>query len=343
MRCCVAAGASVAFGACVESKANLTQADRDHLRGLTIVDAHAHPYQLATRQYDPSTPTCELMNSVGMVACSFSAVGDLVRYGGRSGSAYSDTLDQLQSVLRLERKQEVRRILSSADLTVSNPLPGAIMAIEGGDALEGRLENVAAFYDLGVRMMTLVHDHDNGIGFNCRSNSDGPLTHFGIQVVERMNQIGMLIDVAHARTKTLKSIAAVSAAPLIDSHTSPLPYGIEPSQPVRLRTWTEMEWIAKTGGMICTWPLATSGGLLQRTTLKHWGEEIALMKSRLGIEHCGFGSDSGGGLPKKVKGWVSYGSIPRLIDAMGEAGLSRNDVFAYFGGNLLGLLQKTIG
>jgi microsomal dipeptidase-like Zn-dependent dipeptidase len=55
-----------------------------------------------------------------------------------------------------------------------------------------------------------------------------------------------------------------------------------------------MEWIAKTGGVVCTWPFAYVGKLSERTTLQHWAEEIAMMKSRLGIEHCGLGTDGGG-------------------------------------------------
>lgn len=54
------------------------------------------------------------------------------------------------------------------------------MAIEGGDALEGRLENLDAFHDDGVRLLTLVHDRDNELGYNQRSGNDGPLSRFGI-------------------------------------------------------------------------------------------------------------------------------------------------------------------
>lgn len=94
--------------------------------------------------------------------------------------------------------------------------------------------------------------------------------------------------------------------------------------------------------MICTWPFAYVGKLSERTTLRHWAEEIAMMKSRLGIEHCGLGTDGGGGLLRVVDGWNSIESLPRLIEAMREAGLSQNDVSDFVGGNFLRVLHKCL-
>jgi microsomal dipeptidase-like Zn-dependent dipeptidase len=188
-------------------------------------------------------------------------------------------------------------------------------------------------------MMTLVHDRDNEIGCNQRSGTDGPLSRFGVQVVERMNSLGMLVDVAHAKGGTLKGIAEVCARPLVDSHTSPLAPGEDGPGLRRLRPWPEMELIAKTGGIVCTWPFAYAGNRSQRTTLGHWAREIAEMKRRLGIEHCGLGTDGGGGLPRLVEGWSTIDSLPGLMAAMRDAGLTPDDIAAFVGGNLLRLLE----
>ena len=212
------------------------------------------------------------------------------------------------------------------------------MAIEGGDALEGKLTNLDAFHQEGVRLMTVVHDRDNEIGCNQRSGTDGSLTPFGVQVIERMNELGMVVDVAHTKTATLKGIAEVCAVPLVDSHTSPFLPGAERSGPRRLRTWPEMELVAKSGGVVCTWPLAYSGKNSERTTLRHWAEEIVHMKARLGIEHCGLGTDGGGGLPRFISGWESIASLPELISALRQAGLSEDDIAAFVGGNFLRVL-----
>ncbi len=323
-----------------------TSGDAETAR-LLIADPHAHPDPLhSTRSYDPSTPTLAMMAQVNMALCSFSAVGDATFYPRRFGTPFADTQAQLAPVKRLAENGRIRLALKAADLpviaTAGRPLVG-LLAIEAGDALEGKLANLDAFYDYGVRLLTLVHDRDNELGYNQRSGNDGPLSRFGIDVVERMNKLGMLIDVAHARTRTLQSIAEVSALPVIDSHTGPFVEGEEGAGPRRLRTWQEMETVATTGGVVCTWPLAYSGKTGQRNSLKDWAEEIVRMKARLGIEHCGLGTDGGGGLPQFVKGWESIASLPKLIAAMRDVGLTQADIAAFVGGNVLRVLGKTLG
>jgi len=342
---CAAAGWSAA--GCDPAKGlspgSASPEDGKQSAGLMIADAHSHPYQVhGARQYDPSTPTIGMMQQLGMAVCSFSAVGDMTYYRGQSGTPYSDTQFQLTQVMRLVEKGQVRLISKSSDLKsllASRSVTGALMAIEGGDALEGRLQNLDAFHDYGVRLMTVMHDRDNEIGFNQRSSADGPLTPFGIQLIEKMNKLGMVIDVSHCKTRTLHSIAEVSAAPLVDSHTSLVLPGEALAGSRRLRPWQEMETIAKTGGIVCTWPFAYSGTHSHRTTPGDWAGEIVQMKSRLGIEHCGLGTDGGGGLPRLIKGWKSIASLPDLIGATREAGLTQEDIAAYVGGNFLRLLE----
>ena len=149
--------------------------------GLLIADPHAHPDPLhSTRSYDPSTPTLAIMAQVPMALCSFSAVGDRAFHSRRFGTPFGDTRDQLMQVKRLAENGQIRLALKAADLPAiaGGPLVG-LMSIEGGDALEGRLENLDAFHDDGVRLLTLVHDRDNELGYNQRSGNDGPLSRFG--------------------------------------------------------------------------------------------------------------------------------------------------------------------
>ena len=339
---CVSAGLAATFrmSLCVAAEQGET------FRDLLIADPHAHPDQMhGSRRYDPTTPSVSTLKSARVALCAFAAVGDTTFYRGTGGMPFSDTQNQLSWVRRLVEKGELRLVLGRDDLRALKPspeVPYGLLAIEGGDALEGRLDNLDAFFRDGVRMITLIHDRDNELGFNQRSGSDGPLTAFGVQVVERMNELGLLIDVAHAKTATLKSIVETSKVPVIDSHTSPYLPGEEGRGPRRLRSWQEMEWVAKTGGVVCTWPYAFSGKHSERLSLLQWAEEIVRMKSRLGIEHCGLGTDGGGGLPQVVKGWDSIVSWPALAAALLEAGLNRDEVAAFLGGNFLRVLEKAL-
>jgi microsomal dipeptidase-like Zn-dependent dipeptidase len=194
-----------------------------------IVDPHAHPQSIfPSRSYDRTTPTPETLRAARLAVCAFSAVGDLAYLRGGLDAPFNDTRNQLQRAWDLAERNQVHPVLKAADLpSIGTPTAGvlALLAIEGADALEGRISHLDRFHEDGVRLLTLVHERNNELGFTQRSNTDGPLTPFGVEVVERMNVRGMLIDVAHAKTQTLKSIVDVSARPVIDSHTSPLPAG----------------------------------------------------------------------------------------------------------------------
>ena len=103
----------------------------------------------------------------------------------------------------------------------------------------------------------------------------------------------------------------------------------------RFRTWGEMELIAKTDGIVCTWPIVWRKGDYRRETFLDWAKEIAEMKKRIGIEHVGLGPDGGGHLPDRVIGYKDVADLTKLAAAMIEAGLTREDVAAYMGGNFL--------
>ena len=80
--------------------------------------------------------------------------------------------------------------------------PGAILSIEGGDPLEDKPDRVDEFYHLGVRMITLVHYQNNALGDIMRAyenlapgRAHNGLTPPGRKVVERMQELGMVVDV----------------------------------------------------------------------------------------------------------------------------------------------------
>ena len=63
----------------------------------------------------------------------------------------------------------------------------------------------------------------------------------------------------------------------------------------------------------------------------------------MGIAHCGLGTDGGGNLPRTVEGWESIASLPKLMQAMKEAGLSDEDIAAFVGGNVLRVINRVMG
>lgn len=98
----------------------------------------------------------------------------------------------------------------------------ALLSIEEGGVLEGKIENLKKFYDIGVRMITLTWNHENEIGYphNKPDFQQKGLKEFGIQVVNKMNELGMLIDVSHLSDKGFYDVAKLSKNPFIATHSN---------------------------------------------------------------------------------------------------------------------------
>ncbi len=358
LRCSVLGGLSVSLGGFSPFAQSFSASKNEEasLKGLQIIDAHAHPdrYLYNSRPTD-NTSTLKAIKKLGMVASCFAAVGDSVflNQGRVPGTEYHSAKTQLEWWLNgIVKPGRVKLVLKASDVPAAvsdDSPPGAILAVEGGDALKGKPDTVNEFYSMGVRIITLIHYRNNEIGDTMRiwrNLSPGPpshgLTPAGRKVVQRMQDLGIVVDVAHAHTTTLKQIAEMSSRPLVDSHTNPCSVE-DPSQCGRSRTWKEMEWIAKTEGVVCTWPLAYTRGPARRITFSDWAKEILEMKSRLGMEHVGLGTDGGGDLPGFIEGYRDIGDLQKLVKAMQEAGLSHDEIAAYLGGNFYRVLRTCIG
>jgi microsomal dipeptidase-like Zn-dependent dipeptidase len=359
---------SAVMGASLAGCGVLTSCDPEEYRaleGVRIVDAHAHPDQFCADspgETDASS-TLDGILGIGMVASSFAAIGDLVflETGIPGAGEYESTKRQLARVQALAAAGEVTAVLSASDVPRSlrrGVAPGAILSIEGGDALTSdtvgadpyavaaaRLEEFRA---LGVRILTVVHYRNNGLGDiqSPRAGRDpgapaGGLTPLGEAVVWAAQDLGIVLDAAHADASTLAGIAAVSRRPILDSHTGVNPTD-DPTVCPRLRTWEEMEMIASTGGVVCSWPCAYEYGAVRRTTVADWAAEIAEMKLRLGAAHVGLGTNGGGGVPLPIDGYAGVQDLGLLAVALLDAGLSKRDLQGFFGGNVLRVLADCL-
>ena len=99
---------------------------------------------------------------------------------------------------------------------------GSMLGLEGGHAIEDSLGALRAYYDLGVRYMTLTHNrHTNWADAALQEPpAYGGLNAYGEQVVHEMNRIGMLVDLSHTSADTMRDALRVSQAPVIFSHSS---------------------------------------------------------------------------------------------------------------------------
>jgi membrane dipeptidase len=125
-----------------------------------------------------------------------------------------------------------------------------LMGAEGGAMVEGSMEKLESLYDRGVRYLGLTWNTSNEIGVSARDESErgrkGGLTEFGKDVVRRMNELGMLVDVSHLGETAFWDVVEISTAPIIASHSNA--FSLCPHY--RNLTDDQIRAIAKSGGYI---------------------------------------------------------------------------------------------
>ena len=95
----------------------------------------------------------------------------------------------------------------------------AWLSVEGGAALGGKLERVAALAAQGVRILTLTWNGENELGHGCLSPCNAGLTPFGKAVLAEMDRVGMLVDVSHLNARGFDDVAACTDSPFLATHS----------------------------------------------------------------------------------------------------------------------------
>ncbi len=98
----------------------------------------------------------------------------------------------------------------------------AMLTVEDGVAIDGKMEILEEMYDKGVRMIALTWNHENSLGYpNSSDNAlhQLPLKPFGIEAVKRMNELGMIVDVSHLSEGGFWDVVKYSEKPFLASHS----------------------------------------------------------------------------------------------------------------------------
>ena len=121
-----------------------------------------------------------------------------------------------------------------------------LLATEGLQPIEGKLENIDVLYDAGFRIAGLTHFFDNEVGGSAHGLNKGGLTPLGRQVIARLEEKAMLVDLAHASLPLIDDVLAMATRPVLVSHT-----GVEGTCPgTRNLSDKHIQAIAAKGGVI---------------------------------------------------------------------------------------------
>lgn len=207
-----------------------------------------------------------------------------------SQSGFSDTVENIARwMTRMEQHpaafRQVRTVADIADAKVTKRL-GVVLGFQDTVPFEGRIENVDIFRNLGVRVTQLTYNVRNLVGDGCLEPANGGLSRFGHSVVERMNAVGMLVDLSHCGQKTTAEGIAASRLPVAITHSGCNAVARHP----RSKDDTELRALAEKGGVIGIYlmPFLSPGRVPTRAdVLDHLEHAINVC----GEEHVGIGSD----------------------------------------------------
>ena len=213
-----------------------------------------------------------------------------------------------------------------------HPRPvGGLLAIEGMHAAEHGLADADRLIDAGYRMMGLAHFFDNRWAGSAHGVEKYGLTAEGRALVARLEERGVLVDLAHSSPATIRDVFEIAHRPVVVSHS-----GVRGTCPgTRNLDDAELRGIAATGGVVGIgfWDTAVC-----EATPEGIARAIRYTVDKIGAEHVALGSDFDGavGTPFDAAG------LGQLTQALLDAELTPDQIRLVMGGNVARLLAETL-
>jgi len=196
-----------------------------------------------------------------------------IGYWERELTAHPGTLTKVRSVMELEDAKASGRL-------------GLIYGFQDSAMLEGDLERLQLFHNLGVRIIQLTYNVRNLAGDGCLERAPGGLSRFGHSLVERMNDLGVLVDLSHCSEPTTRDGIDASRSPVAITHSGCRAVYDHP----RSKSDEVLRRLADRGGVLGIYLmpfLNASGPATANNVLRHIEHAVNVC----GEDHVGIGSD----------------------------------------------------
>ncbi len=273
------------------------------------------------------------------------------------GIRFSDIAHQ-DMVIKAEQLSDLYRAKEEGKIAF-------VGALESATMIENELDRLDVLYGFGIRTMGVVYSEANQLGSGLREPSDGGLTVFGKQAVQRMNKLGITVDVSHASDKTSLDTIEVSDKPVTINHSGAR--ALWDSR--RLKPDDVLKACAEKGGVIGieAAPHTTISKNNPVHTIESFMEHFEYVANYAGIDHVAFGPDtlfgdhvgihdllSGALSIKSAHGKNSFPKVdyvkglenpaecfPNIVRWLVKKGYSREDIQKVTGGNIMRVLKDT--
>lgn len=221
----------------------------------------------------------------------------------------------------------------------------ALLTLEEGEVCQGDPALLRALYRLGARMMTFTWNYENSLAWPGREGglpeTEKGLKERGFEILEEMEALGMIVDVAHLSDAGIWDVLRTAKKPFVASHSNARSLASH----ARNLTDEMIRAIAEKGGVIginyyCNFLEDIPEGGRQISRISRMVEHMKHIRQVGGAGCIGLGSDFDG-----IYGEVEIGNsagLPRLAEAMESAGFTAGEVEAVFHGNVLRLYREVL-
>lgn len=234
-------------------------------------------------------------------------------------------------VFLVESKNDLRKIGSGKSL-------GIVLSVEGGEILGESLFMLDIIHRLGVRNIGLTWNQRNAIGDGVgETNSKSGLSDFGVKVIRRMNDLGILVDVSHLNEHGFWDVLEISSKPITASHSCARNVCDHP----RNLTDKQLKALAENKGVVginfCPDFLNRNGIADIDDVVRH----ICHIADTAGVDTIGFGSDFDG-IPVVPLGLENAGMLPLLLEKLEASGFNQEEMAKICHGNFLRVLSSVL-
>ena len=210
-----------------------------------------------------------------------------------------------------------------------------LLGVENGYAIGKDLDNIKRFKDLDVVYITLCHNGDNDICDSARGHAEwNGLSPFGKEVIKKMNEEGLMVDLSHAAESTFYDALENSQYPIIASHSAARALCDHP----RNLTDDQLKALAAKGGVV---QLCLYKGFInedsEKASLSDAIRHIEHIVDLIGIDYVGIGSDFDG--DGELIGCRSTNELINITTRLLKDGFNENEIAKIWGGNLLRVMS----
>lgn len=187
------------------------------------------------------------------------------------------------------RPARLSKAVNAADIdrAAAQQTIGLIFYTQNATPLEDKAERLQTLYDLGVRIVQLTYNTRNLLGDGCLERTNAGLSKFGLEVVARMNELRMLVDVSHSGAATTLDAIRHSQAPVAITHAGCLAVYQHP----RNKSDAALRALARKGGVLGIYQINPYLGPKERNTLDDFLRHIEHAINVCGLDHVAIGSD----------------------------------------------------